>query len=82
MFFYYSLFCILFFPLKGKVFEWLGGHYLEIYVLQGVSILLADRYIGKDNTCLYFSFCFFLSMLLATVCKNPISRYMALVKKK
>lgn len=75
-------FASCFFPLKGKVFEWLGGHYLEIYVLQGVSILLADRYIGKDNTCLYFSFCFFLSMLLAAVCKNPISRYMALVKKK
>ena len=75
-------FASCFVSLKGKVFEWLGGHYLEIYVLQGVSILLADRYIGKDNTCLYFSFCLFLSLLLATVCKEPISWYMAFVRKK
>ena len=69
-----------FVSLKGRILEWLGGHYLEIYVLQGVSILLADRYIGKDNIYLYFYFCLFLSLLLAAVCKKPTDRYMSLVK--
>ena len=81
---YFSItvyFISCFVSLKGRFFEWLGRYYLEIYVLQGVSILLSDRYIGKDNPYFYFYFCLFLSLLLSAVCKKPIERYMSLVKK-
>lgn len=73
-------FICCFVPLKGKILEWLGGHYLEIYVLQGVSILLTDRYIGRDNMYLYFAFSMVLTLILATICKKPIDRCMAMVK--
>ena len=74
-------FACCFIPLKGKILEWLGNHYLEIYILQGVSIILADEYLGRDNSLLYFMTCFVGTMFLAACMKTPIRKFMTLIKK-
>lgn len=65
-----------FFRLKGKVWDWLGTHYLEIYIFQGVSMLAAERYMGNVDPKIYWLFCFCSTLLLASVMKRPIDQLM------
>lgn len=75
-------FACSFIPLKGIILEWLGCHYLEIYVLQGVSMLLADRFIGRENAVMYFTVSIAFTLLLAAIAKKPIGGYMSMFKIK
>ena len=71
-----------FIPLKGVILEWLGCHYLEIYVLQGVSMLLADRFIGRENAVIYYTVSIAFTLLLAAIAKKPIGGFMSMFKIK
>lgn len=68
--------------LKGKLLKWLGGHYLELYVLQGISLIFADKYIGYDAPIVYFTSIVVVTIILAAIFKRPIVLYMELFKTK
>lgn len=70
-----------FLQIKGRLPEWLGHHYLEIYVMQGASLLIAKNILSYDDECIYFLFVITVTIFLAAIVKFPLAIYMGLFKK-
>lgn len=61
--------------------DWLGCHYLEIYVFQGVGVLISQLYLKNHNPYIIVLFCLCCTLLLATISKKPINILFNAIKR-
>lgn len=66
---------------KSRILDWLGSHYLEIYVFQGVGVLISKLCFNHLNPYIIFLFCLCCTLLLAAISKKPISILLNAIKK-
>ena len=69
-------------PVQGKVTEWLGGLYMEIYVLQGLVLNVLKEYGSELSPFAHFALVIAITLPLAAVMKRPFALLMNAVKKK
>lgn len=75
---YFSCFFLRF---KSVMLDWLGCHYLEIYVFQGVGVLISQLYLKNHNPYIIVLFCLCCTLLLATISKKPINILFNAIKR-
>lgn len=71
-----------FLSFKGKILNWLGKHYLEIYIFQGTIILIADKYIKQENVAIYFSICLIGILMISAAMKIPIVKIIEAIRNQ
>lgn len=69
-------------PVQLKVTNFLGGYYMEIYVLQGLVLILLKQYSEHLTPFVHFSLAIIGTLLIAILMKKPLKWVMGVVKRK
>ena len=81
MFVIFALIALMKLPVQCGVTRWLGKYYFEIYVMQGISLLLFhSELIHIENKWLYVLVCTLTTLLLA-VAIQPVFRFISSIVK-